>query len=85
VVSVTAPGPEVAVAWAAECLDRGVAVGCFRPPSTPDSRSRLRLTINVGVPREDFDRALDVVVRCAPPHAASDRSEPGSPEQRVAS
>lgn len=66
VVSVTAPGPESAVAWAADCLDRGVAVGCFRPPSTPDNRARLRLTINVGVPRPDFDRALDIIVECAP-------------------
>ncbi|MDG4829924.1 8-amino-7-oxononanoate synthase [Solwaraspora sp. WMMD1047] len=66
VVSVTAPGPEAAVAWAADCLDRGVAVGCFRPPSTPDARSRLRLTINAGVPRPDFERALDVIVECAP-------------------
>jgi 8-amino-7-oxononanoate synthase len=66
VVSVSAPGPEAAVAWAAECLDRGVAVGCFRPPSTPDSRSRLRLTIGVGVPRADFDRALETIVECAP-------------------
>ncbi|WP_329108635.1 8-amino-7-oxononanoate synthase [Micromonospora sp. NBC_01699] len=66
VVSVTAPGPEAATAWAADCLDRGVAVGCFRPPSTPDSRSRLRLTINTGVPRAEFDRALDVIVECAP-------------------
>jgi 8-amino-7-oxononanoate synthase len=66
VVSVTAPGPEAAVAWAADCRDRGVAVGCFRPPSTPDGRSRLRLTVNAGVPRADFDRALDVVVECAP-------------------
>lgn len=66
VISVTAPGPEAATAWAADCLDRGVAVGCFRPPSTPDSRSRLRLTINVGVPRAEFDRALDVIVECAP-------------------
>ncbi|MEV4628772.1 8-amino-7-oxononanoate synthase [Micromonospora sp. NPDC049523] len=66
VISVTAPGPEAATAWAADCLDRGVAVGCFRPPSTPDTRSRLRLTINTGVPRADFDRALDVIVECAP-------------------
>jgi len=66
VISVTAPGPEAAVAWAAGCLERGVAVGCFRPPSTPDSRSRLRLTINVGVPRADFESALDVIAECAP-------------------
>jgi 8-amino-7-oxononanoate synthase len=64
VVSVTAPGPQEAVAWAAACRERGVAVGCFRPPSTPDGRSRLRLTINMGVPREEFEAALDVIAEC---------------------
>jgi 8-amino-7-oxononanoate synthase len=66
IISVTAPGPEAAVAWAADCRDRGTAVGCFRPPSTPDGTSRLRLTLNAGVPADDFDRALDVIVECAP-------------------
>ncbi|MEV1331588.1 8-amino-7-oxononanoate synthase [Micromonospora costi] len=66
VISVTAPGPEAATAWAADCRDRGVAVGCFRPPSTPDTRSRLRLTLNAGVPRADFERALEIIVECAP-------------------
>jgi 8-amino-7-oxononanoate synthase len=66
VISVPAPGPETAVAWAADCRDRAVAVGCFRPPSTPDSRSRLRLTVNAGLARAEFDRALDVIVECAP-------------------
>ena len=66
VLSVPAPGPEAAVAWAEDCRDRGVAVGCFRPPSTPDGSSRLRLTLNAGVPPDDFARALDVLVECAP-------------------
>jgi 8-amino-7-oxononanoate synthase len=66
VLSVPAPGPEVAVAWAADCRDRGIAVGCFRPPSTPDGSSRLRLTLNAGVSDADFRRALDVIVECAP-------------------
>jgi 8-amino-7-oxononanoate synthase len=65
VLSVTAPGPAEAVAWAAACRDRGVAVGCFRPPSTPDGSSRLRLTINAGVPEDAFDAALDLIVACA--------------------
>ncbi|HLL65931.1 MAG TPA: 8-amino-7-oxononanoate synthase [Micromonosporaceae bacterium] len=66
VISVTAPGPDEAVAWAAACRERGVAVGCFRPPSTPDGGSRLRLTINVGVPRDAFDAAVDVVIKERP-------------------
>jgi 8-amino-7-oxononanoate synthase len=66
VLSVVAPGPEAALAWAADCRDRGVAVGCFRPPSTPDGTSRLRLTLNAGVSAADFSRALDVIVECAP-------------------
>jgi 8-amino-7-oxononanoate synthase len=66
VLSAHAPGPDAAVAWAEACRARDVAVGCFRPPSTPDGESRLRLTINVGVPRSDFERALDVIVDTAP-------------------
>lgn len=66
VVSVSAPGPEAAVAWATACRERGVAVGCFRPPSTPDGRSRLRLTVNVGVPAEAYRDALDVIVKARP-------------------
>jgi 8-amino-7-oxononanoate synthase len=66
VLSVTAGSAEQAVRWAAACRDRGVAIGCFRPPSTPDNRSRLRLTVNVGVPRDDFERAVDLVVACCP-------------------
>jgi 8-amino-7-oxononanoate synthase len=66
VLSVLAPGPEAALAWAEDCRDRGIAVGCFRPPSTPDGSSRLRLTLNAGIPDADFARALDVIVECSP-------------------
>ncbi|MEV0270596.1 8-amino-7-oxononanoate synthase [Hamadaea sp. NPDC050747] len=66
VVSVEAPSADQAAAWAAACLRSGVAVGCFRPPSTPDHVSRLRLTVNVGVPRAAFEQALEKVVEAAP-------------------
>jgi 8-amino-7-oxononanoate synthase len=66
VLAVTAPDAERALGWARACRDRGVAVGCFRPPSTPDGRSRLRLTINVGVARTDFERAVDVILKERP-------------------
>lgn len=84
VVSVAAPSAAAAAAWADACAAQGVAVGCFRPPSTPDHRSRLRLTVNVGVPRTEFEAALDTVVALAPEPApaaepaAAPPSEPPS-------
>ncbi|GAA1523687.1 8-amino-7-oxononanoate synthase [Dactylosporangium maewongense] len=66
VISVGAPSADEAFAWASACRERGVAVGCFRPPSTPDGRSRLRLTVNVGVPPAAFEHALDIVVKERP-------------------
>jgi 8-amino-7-oxononanoate synthase len=66
VASLPARNADEAVAWAQACRDQGVAVGCFRPPSTPDGSSRLRLTINAGIPREDFDHALGVIKSTQP-------------------
>jgi 8-amino-7-oxononanoate synthase len=66
VVSVLAASPEQALGWAAACRERGVAVGCFRPPSTPDGTSRLRLTVNAGVPRSAFEAAVETIVAVRP-------------------
>ncbi|GIG70662.1 8-amino-7-oxononanoate synthase [Phytomonospora endophytica] len=66
VLSVPAPGAAEAVGWAAACRANGVAVGCFRPPSTPDSTSRLRLTVNTGVDRADFERAVKTIAEARP-------------------
>jgi len=66
VLSVLAPSATCATQWAAACREQGVAVGCFRPPSTPDRQSRLRLTVNAGVSQPEFARALDVVIATAP-------------------
>src|SRR5690606_26517017 len=81
VLSVTAPDPTTATAWAAACRERGVAVGCFRPPSTPDGRSRLRLTVNAGLDADEFDRAVGVVVAVARSTAAGDPAGPASAGQ----
>jgi 8-amino-7-oxononanoate synthase len=38
------PGPREALAACAAAAEHGLRIGCFRPPSTPDGVSRLRLT-----------------------------------------
>jgi 8-amino-7-oxononanoate synthase len=66
VLSPPAGDARAAADWAERCADEGVAVGCFRPPSTPDHRSRLRITVNTGVAAEDFERAVEVVTATRP-------------------
>ena len=62
-LSVPLASPYAALAAQAACLAEGVRVGCFRPPSTPDVVSRLRITANAGLADTDWARATDVVAR----------------------
>ena len=66
VLSPAAGDARAATGWAERCAAQGVAVGCFRPPSTPDHRSRLRITINTGVAADDFEQALAVIEATRP-------------------
>lgn len=61
VVSVVLGEPEVALAAAAACLDRGLRVGCFRPPSVPAGTSRLRLTARASLTPAEVDQACGVL------------------------
>jgi 8-amino-7-oxononanoate synthase len=61
VVSVILRDPEVAVAAATACLDAGVRVGCFRPPTVPAGTSRLRLTARASLDRDDLELAEKVL------------------------
>lgn len=72
VLSVPMPSPLVALAAQAECLEHGVRVGCFRPPSVPDGVSRLRITINAGVPEESWQRASEVLAKVVGAHRIED-------------
>jgi 8-amino-7-oxononanoate synthase len=56
VQSVPIGSPDVALATAQRLYDRGVLVGCFRPPTVPDGISRLRLTARATV---DAGRAAE--------------------------
>jgi 8-amino-7-oxononanoate synthase len=61
VVSVILGDPEVALAAATACLDAGVRVGCFRPPTVPAGTSRLRLTARASLDRDDLELARVVL------------------------
>jgi 8-amino-7-oxononanoate synthase len=61
VMSVPVAGPEEALAAQAHCRAEGVLVGCFRPPSTPDGTSRLRVTASARLTDADLDRAVTVL------------------------
>jgi 8-amino-7-oxononanoate synthase len=61
VVPVVLGAPEVALAAARRCGDRGVRVGCFRPPSVPEGTSRLRLTARADLTAADLARAGEVL------------------------
>jgi 8-amino-7-oxononanoate synthase len=61
VLSVPMPGPREAVSAVASAADRGVRIGCFRPPSTPDGSSRLRFTAHASLADTDLDLAVDVL------------------------
>jgi 8-amino-7-oxononanoate synthase len=53
--------PLRAVAAAAACLELGVRVGCFRPPSVPEGRSCLRLTSRADLRTADLEQVQSVL------------------------
>ncbi|MFT4009301.1 MAG: 8-amino-7-oxononanoate synthase [Nocardioidaceae bacterium] len=61
VLSVAMPGPREAVEAVARAATQGVRVGCFRPPSTPDGSSRLRLTAHAHHTDEELALATKVL------------------------
>lgn len=82
VTSVVLGDPERTVAAAARCARAGVRVGCFRPPSVPDGRSRLRLTARADLTEADFAR-VSAVLRSLPAPTGPDQSEERSGQPSV--
>jgi 8-amino-7-oxononanoate synthase len=61
VLAVPMPGPLEAVAAVEKAAGDGVRIGCFRPPSTPDGISRLRLTAHAQLEDDELERAVGVL------------------------
>ncbi|AKT50485.1 8-amino-7-oxononanoate synthase [Arsenicicoccus sp. oral taxon 190] len=61
VLSIPMPGPHEAVAAVAAAAEQGVRIGCFRPPSSPDGESRLRLTGHADLTDDQVAQAISVV------------------------
>jgi 8-amino-7-oxononanoate synthase len=61
VLAVPMPGPREAVAAVATAAEHGLRIGCFRPPSTPDGISRLRLTAHAHLSDEEVSTATKVL------------------------
>ncbi|WP_040790212.1 8-amino-7-oxononanoate synthase [Nocardia paucivorans] len=55
VVSVVLGDAQVAYEAALACRERGLEVGCFRPPSVPEGTSRLRITARADLSPTDID------------------------------
>ena len=68
VVSVILGDPESAVAAAADCLQAGVRVGCFRPPTVPAGTSRLRLTARASLTTDELELARQVLATVLATH-----------------
>jgi 8-amino-7-oxononanoate synthase len=62
VIPIILGAPQRALDAAAECLRRGVRVGCLRPPSVPAGTSRLRLTAHAALSPGDLKRAAHVLM-----------------------
>lgn len=61
VVSKPMPSPQAAVSAVERARAQGLRIGCFRPPSTPDGISRLRLTANAAITPSDLADARRIL------------------------
>ena len=74
VQSIPMPTPEAAVAACLELRERGVLVGCFRPPSVPDGISRLRITARADLSAAEVGAAARLVAEVVAAHSPSPSS-----------
>jgi 8-amino-7-oxononanoate synthase len=83
VTSVLVGDPDLAVELSRLCAEYGTAVGCFRPPSVPDGRSRLRLTARADLTEEDFARVSEALRGIPKPPNGPDQCQERSGQPSV--
>ncbi|ADU48853.1 dethiobiotin synthase [Intrasporangium calvum] len=83
VQSIPMPSPGSAVAACLELRERGVLVGCFRPPSVPDGVSRLRVTARADLSPAEVEAAARLVAEVATRHEEHPRPNPQSSVQNL--
>lgn len=66
VIPVVVGAADRASALAAAIRDRGIHVGCFRPPSVPAGTARLRITARANLADADVDRLRAAMDELAP-------------------
>jgi 8-amino-7-oxononanoate synthase len=66
VIPVVVGAADRASALAAAVRDRGIHVGCFRPPSVPADSARLRITARANLADTDIDRLRAAMDELAP-------------------
>ncbi|TQM62491.1 8-amino-7-oxononanoate synthase [Humibacillus xanthopallidus] len=71
VQSLPMPSPDAAVAACLALRERGVLVGCFRPPSVPDGVSRLRVTARADLSPDDVATAARLIAEVAAAHCGA--------------
>jgi 8-amino-7-oxononanoate synthase len=83
VQSLPMPSPDAAVSATVALRQRGVLVGCFRPPSVPDGVSRLRVTARADLSRAEVTEAAALVAQVAAEFTARGPLPPSSGHVRA--
>jgi len=61
IIPILVKDTKVAMSLSRQLFERGILVAAIRPPTVPEGRARLRVTVTAAHTREDFDTALEKI------------------------
>ncbi len=65
IIPVIVGASEAALNLSRKLLQAGIFIPAIRPPTVPKGSARLRITVSAAHTREDIERLLDTIARCA--------------------